>query len=498
MSFPHGRPKHRPACQVASSRAATSRTPALLLSLVLTTACAAAWSQSAPTASPADSPPSTSSKSSTPSTPDAATRAGAAPSLLGLRAMLQEARQLLQRQDPQAAYALLEPNTGAYSGSEDFNYLLGIAALDSGRPSQAVLALERVLATNPDHTLARAEIARAFLALRETAAARREFQTVARAELPPEVQDTISRYLEIIAQSDKTPAKRWSASLETSVGYDNNVNFGSSLDRWVLDDGQALTPLPSSRPQKSAFYEVNGQFQYTAPINGNTDWTIGSQLNQRNNPSQHNSDLGAVEVSSGLVRTQGPNRYSMSIQVQQLYLDDQSFRTAKGVLGQWQRDIDSRTQVGLYGQLFALSFADQSIRDTRRSVVGATVVRGLLDGGKTVLVGNLYGGREASRHDIGELSFDLFGVRAAASRNLSGKWRGSAGISYEHRAYDGPDGFFGITRRDNQLEIRLGAERSLSERLTLTPQIVYTHNSSSLAPSDFRRTQAVVAARYRF
>ena len=412
--------------------------------------------------------------------------------------MLQQARQLLQGRDAQAAYALLEPSTGSYSASEDFNYLLGIAALDSGRPSQAVLALERVLANNPDHTLARAEIARAFLALRETAAAKREFQTVARAELPPEVQDTISRYLEIIARGDKTPARRWSASLETAIGYDNNVNFGSSLDRWVLDDGQALTPLPSSRPQKSAFHEINGQFQYTAPINGNTDWTIGSQLSQRNNPSQHNSDLGAVEVSSGLARTQGPNRYSMSIQLQQLYLDDQSFRTAKGVLGQWQRDIDSRTQIGLYGQLFSLSFPDQAIRDARRTVFGATVVRGLDDSGKTVIVGNAYAGREGSRHDIGELSFDLFGVRAAASRNLSGNWRGSAGISYEHRGHDAPDGFFGITRRDRQLEIRLGAERSLTAHLTLTPQLVYTSNSSSLAPSDFRRTQAVISARYRF
>ena len=471
-----------------------NRTPALLLTLALTTAAGAAWGQSRDPSSPPSPIPSPAPAPMGPAAPASADT----PSLLGLRALLQEARQLMQRQDPQGAYALLEPRTGAYSGSEDFNYLLGIAALDSGRPSQAVLALERVLANNPDHTLARAEIGRAFLALRETAAARREFQTVARAELPPEVQDTISRYLQIIAQADKTPARRWSASLETQVGYDSNVNFGSNLDRWVLDDGQALTPLPSSRPQKSAFYEVNGQFQYTAPINGKTDWTIGSQLNQRNNPSQHNSDLGAVEVSSGLARTQGPNRYSMSVQLQQLYLDDDSFRTAKGLLGQWQRDIDSRMQVGAYGQLFSLGFPDQRIRDARRTVFGATVVRGLLDSGKTVIVGNVYAGREASRHDIGELSFDLYGLRAAASRNLTGNWRGSAGVSYEHRGHDAPDGFFGIARRDRQFEVRIGAERNLSAQLTITPQLVYTRNSSSLAPSDFRRTQAMISARYRF
>jgi tetratricopeptide (TPR) repeat protein len=472
---------------------------ALLLALALTAAGGAAWAQSAPR-SPLTRPPAGAAPAGGPTSPagrgDAPSEA--APSLLALRALLQDARQLLQRNDPGAAYLLLEPHTGAYAGAEDFNYLLGIAALDSGRPSQAVLALERVLANNPEHTLARAEIGRAFLALRETEAARREFQTVARAELPPEVRDTVSRYLEIIARAEGKPGKRWSAVLDAQVGYDSNVNFGSSLDRWVLDDGQALTPLASSRPQGSAFHEVSGQFQYSAPINGNTDWTIGTQLNQRINPSQHNSDLGSVEVSGGLARTQGPNRYSMSVQLQQLYLDRQSFRQAKGLLGQWQRDLDARTQAGAYVQLFALDFPDQPIRDARRSVAGATLVRGLEDSAKTVVVGNAYIGRESSRHDIGELSFGLRGLRAAVSRNLGADWRGSAGVSYERRSHDGPDGFFGITREDRQTEFRLGAERELTPTLTITPQIVFTRNASTLAPSDFRRTQAAVAVRYRF
>ena len=460
-----------------------TRAPILLLAIALT-AAGAAWGQSARPGADAAEPVA-----------DAATER---PSLLSLRSLLEEARGLMQRQDPQAAYALLEPHTESYSSAEDFNYLLGIAALDSGRPSQAVLALERVLAHNPEHTLARAEIGRAFLALKETAAARREFQTVARAELAPEVRDTVSRYLAIIAETDRTPAKRWSVVLEGQVGYDSNVNFGSSLDRWVLDDGLTLIPLASSRPQESAFHELGAHLRYTAPINGNTDLTIGSQLNQRTNPSQHNSDLGSVDVSAGLARTHGLNRYSMSIQLQQLYLDDDAFRQAKGLLGQWQRDVDSRTQVGLYGQFFALDFPDQPVRDARRTVLGATVVRGLDDGAKSVVVGNVYAGRESSRHDIGELAFDLYGLRAALSRNLTGNWRGSIGLSYEHRSHDAPDGFFGITREDRQLEARLGVERAFGPNLSITPQIVYTRNSSTLAPSDFRRTQALVAARYRF
>ena len=466
-------------------------------------ACAAS-AQSASPAGAAKPGPAAPAAIRPPGGAEASGTAGAAgpgtspPSLLALRALLQDARQWLQRKDPGSAYALLEPNTGIYSGSADFNFLLGISALDSGRPSQAVLALERVLAHDPDNTLARAEIGRAYLALRETAAAKREFEEVARAKLAPEVQDTVSRYLQIITQIEAAPARRWSAMVETQVGYDSNVNFGSSLDRWVLDDGQALTPLPSSRPQRSAFLDVSGQFQYTGPINGKTEWTVGSQLSQRINGSQHNSDLGSVEASGGLARTEGRDRYSLGIQLQQLYLDDRSFRQAAGLSAQWQRDVDSRTQVGLYGQLFNLKFPKQAVRDARRSVFGATGVRGVGDKKRTVLIGNAYAGRESSRHDIGELSFDLYGLRAVASRNLTGNWRASAGISHERRSHKDADAFFGVTRKDRQSEIRIGAERAFGTRLAIGPQLVFTRNSSTLAPTDFRRMQAVVAARYRF
>ena len=66
------------------------------------------------------------------------------------------------------------------AGNPDFDYLLGIAALDSGHGERAVFALERVLAVQPSNALARAEIARAYLFIGEKDTARREFENVKR------------------------------------------------------------------------------------------------------------------------------------------------------------------------------------------------------------------------------------------------------------------------------------------------------------------------------
>ena len=81
--------------------------------------------------------------------------------------ILDRAQRLIQQNNPQAAYQLLEPLESKRAGEVDFDYLFGIAALDSGHRERAVFALERVLAVNPNHAQARAEIARAYFEMGE-------------------------------------------------------------------------------------------------------------------------------------------------------------------------------------------------------------------------------------------------------------------------------------------------------------------------------------------
>src|SRR5688572_8051771 len=93
-------------------------------------------------------------------------------------AALDEARGLIQKRDAKRAYDLLSPLEAQRAGDPEFDYLLGLAALDSGQTTRAIFAFERVLAVNPNHPQARAEIARAYFVAGETDAAKREFETV--------------------------------------------------------------------------------------------------------------------------------------------------------------------------------------------------------------------------------------------------------------------------------------------------------------------------------
>lgn len=89
-----------------------------------------------------------------------------------------QAQSLFDQDKASEAYQLLEPVEAARSGDVAFDLLFGVVAIDAGKPTRGVFALEPVLAMEPNNARARAEIARAYLALGETKTARAEFETV--------------------------------------------------------------------------------------------------------------------------------------------------------------------------------------------------------------------------------------------------------------------------------------------------------------------------------
>ncbi|MDO4906144.1 MAG: tetratricopeptide repeat protein [Lautropia sp.] len=419
-------------------------------------------------------------------------------SFSALPALLNQARALLPY-DPQTAYELLEPHTWDYAGSRDFDYLLGLAALESKRPGEAVTALERVLMQYPDDIPARTDIVRAYLMLKEHQTAEQELrQLMDTPGLPDETQRSIQRYLDIIARRNDQQNRRWRLGVDLGTGHDDNVNVGSSQSVWLIDDGKALTPLPGSQPQGSPFLDLGGHFHYLYPLSEQLEWSTTLTANQRINSRQHPQDPGVLGLSSGLALTRGAHRLSSALNLQQMLLDQKRFRRASGLMLQWQYQRSRQTQIGAYAQHFLLDFNHQPIRDARRSVAGATLAHALEKPAGRVLIVNPYLGREHTRYDLPTLSFALAGLRLGYQHDLGNQWRGSLGLQWEERRHRGPDPLFGIRRHDRQLDLRLGAERPLGKHLSLSPQLSFSRNHSTLAPNDFRRTQLSVNLQYRY
>ncbi|MBW6493230.1 MAG: tRNA (N6-isopentenyl adenosine(37)-C2)-methylthiotransferase MiaB [Burkholderiaceae bacterium] len=415
-----------------------------------------------------------------------------------LARLLRDGRTLLTEGRSGAAYTLLKPSETGYAGSPEFDYLLGVAALDSGRPAEAVIVLERVLIQRPDHLPARAELARAYLRVNETEASRQTFEAVATRELPPEVRATIERYLDAIERiKDATRVKRV-ATLEAEIGYDGNVNLGTASGQWLLADGTAVLPLPVSEPAASTAVGLGGSLNWVIPTNGGWRVTVGGRFAVRAYPSARTLDQEQYELSGRIARRFSCHEVGMQLQAQTLRLDGTRLRDGTGVLAQWHCDTERAGRLGAYLQHYRFDFPDQSVRNADRTAMGFTLARQIEALPSATLIAGLNFGNERSRASYDNLSYDFWGLRAIMVIGLGSGWQATGALGWEARNFDGLEPEFGVTREDRQTEAQISAEKKLRNGLTIGPVLTYTRNHSTVGPNDFRRGQAVLRARYRF
>lgn len=111
---------------------------------------------------------------------------------------LQEAEGLIRKSEFSAAYQLLEPFEADRAGDVEYDYLLGVAAIESGNLTRGAFALERVLAIKPNHKDARAEMAKAHYLLGEKDAAKAEFNNVLAQNPDAQTKKSIEKLLTAI------------------------------------------------------------------------------------------------------------------------------------------------------------------------------------------------------------------------------------------------------------------------------------------------------------
>jgi tetratricopeptide (TPR) repeat protein len=413
-------------------------------------------------------------------------------------AVTDRAKALLQRQDAQGAYKLLLPLEPQRAGDPEYDYLLGIAALDAGDPERAIFALERVLAVQPENLQARAEIARAYMATGEREAAKREFEAVRARQVPADVRATIDRFLSAIAAAERTRVDMY---LEVAFGYDTNVNSATGISTLAIPGlgNLAFTLDPSLTELDDRFLNVAAGASFTRKLG--LAWSIvggvAGNLRQNQSEGQFNSDN--LDASLGVRHTRGLNAITLGAQGQSFSVDTDTYRTSSGVVAQWQHSFDERTQATLYGQHLALRYDTQPVRDADRSVVGFAFAKAFSGEHAPAMFFSVYGGEEKELDELfPHLGHELVGVRVGVQWRLGGPWSAFGLASYEQREYGGIEPLFLVTREDEQTDVSAGLSYLWRSGVTLRLQISHTENSSNVALNDFDRTVVSTAVRFNF
>lgn len=391
------------------------------------------------------------------------------------------------------AYRQLAPLQSQRAGDPDFDYALGTSALDSGRPGEAVYILQRVVALRPAFAGARMELARAYYALGDNEAARREFLELHAEDPPPDVAVVIADYLEAIDARAAAYRPQHRVTLEAAGGYDSNSNGAPDLQSFL-----GFTLDARNQAADSAYYGLGLGGTWAQPLRSRWKAVAEAQYRHRSYGDAPFVDSDALGVRGGFEWRPGATVVSLTPGVAWSYLGGAANHRVTAI------DLavahhDDPSQVGVTARISQLRFAEALVLDLQEvdsTLVGLTAMSRWPKGFQ--LASALTLGEDTPVAATSPFGRSLRGARVTASLDIGGNTTVLLSGALLQSDYDGR--FFGATRSDEQKSAALGlAWRPRRLRgWSVRAQLDWVDNQSDVALYRYERVDAGVTLRREF
>jgi tetratricopeptide (TPR) repeat protein len=174
---------------------------------------------------------------------DTAERAGGK-----IEKQLSKAQDLVKAGKFKEAYNLLQPLEFEQAGNVQYDYLLGVSAVNAGKPDRATIALERIVTTNPGYGDVRQWLGIAYYQSGDMERSKKEFNTILAQHPSAQVKATANQYLAAIKQQQD--AKEMAAKKAQQPYLLGNVELGYGHD-------SSVATVPEDYP--GAYYATTNQ-----------------------------------------------------------------------------------------------------------------------------------------------------------------------------------------------------------------------------------------------
>ncbi|MBL0140729.1 MAG: tetratricopeptide repeat protein [Betaproteobacteria bacterium] len=438
--------------------------------------------------------------------------AGVAGPALANPEALENARRLLNQNNPKQAYMELIKLESQLAGNVDYDYLLGVASLDSGKIDDAIIAFERVLAVNPNHAGAQMDLARAYFVAGSLDLAEASFTQLAASNPPSIALQTINRYLEAIKARKRQTAGGWSGWAELGIGYDDNItgvptDFGAAAQQSFGIVGIEATG--NSIKRKAAYGTAAAAAEYSHPLSGG--WSLFGAGEVKGRGYDGESDFNSLngEVRAGATLNDGATQWRAIGGYQ--HFDQQGAadtdpmitndrRTGYG-LGEWRYYLDPRRQVGLGLQYSQVRFPTNDIEDFNQILLSGSYLQSFETKGVPLLVLSAFVSDDKAINDFPDSttnkSKNLAGLRSYVQYALDPKVNlfNALGVVFRHDK----DAYARSTTveygKDRFGEFLLGLNWEFRKSCTMRAQWSYTRNTSNIDLYAFNRNEVSTAVR---
>jgi hypothetical protein len=407
-----------------------------------------------------------------------------------VREFLQRAESLLAIGDSQRAYQLLAPREAELSGQAYFDYLLGVAALDSGRTNEAILSLRRAASVAPQFSGARMELARAHFEAGERNLSRPLFVALLGENPPAGVRNVIEQYISAIDSAPAAAPSNFRPFAELMVGYDDNAN-GSTDDQQFL--GFILSP--ENLETDSSFFDAGAGFDLTVPKSAAFAWALGARAGYRKNPDASFVDTGIVNLSGGMNWRRGTVFGRANVDAYWAARDGESNESYSGFNFLLGRQLNDQWDLSFSLRGGALRYDDAiEILDVNRVLYTLGAAYRFQSRGRFSI--EAIGGSDDEQQSGAPYGNSKFGARLSFNTAIGASTYLLASVGSLTSDYDGL--FFGASRQDRQLTSILQFEfrNVFTDGLSIAPRVRYIDNDSDVALYDYDRTEIGLLIRW--
>lgn len=403
---------------------------------------------------------------------------------------------LLDAGKSEQAYELANQMLAESEGEPAFDLAYGAAAIDSGRISEGVFALERVLLIEPENHLAKLELARGYFFLKQYELAETLFAEVQTQNPPPLVQARINTYLDRIKQSQMAAATRINSFIELWAGYDSNINSGPDAQTNVVTLTSDALGRGDQYNQVRAGITVDHDYSSSGSLffSGSTD--------MRFYHTEDEQDYKSFNFSGGHRWNLDKQQYQLGATIQKYDLGYEDYRTLLGLNLGWNKQLSERSVLRTSLNLNDLTYDQTSYKDASQWTLSANYLyAGQSDWNPIWFAGLFIGDEDPDTAGVlanAEVDRKFYGGSLGVQLSPNSTLLLTPSLVYQASDYRGEDWIYNVKRKDDYTSFNLSAEWRVQKNWSVLMNYNYALAESNIELFEYDRQQVMLGLRYNF
>lgn len=386
-----------------------------------------------------------------------------------------------------------------YEGEPKFDYLYGLAALETGHFDYALLALKRAVINQPKQVRPHLELARTYLALDNQDSAILEFKIALELPMPAIVRSNVEQQLQALTLgTPDTSQSNWQSSASFALGHDNNVNLGVNNASINLPIFGGVTLDNASIKQDSSYSELGAQLDYNRIQTAERTWFVTTSFNHKQYPHAVAYSTNSLNLNAGQVFLDGKKRYQLGLNLQALNLREQNYSRSQTLEASinYQQDLASYWQGAIHWNNTNYHQANNKNQNNQTLQVNTQYQFNVNELGHQIGLSISHETPEKDKFKY--LNRDIVSIGYGISKTWNPKHTSSIGINVQRRVNQDVDLTYRAKRKDRRLTLQIAHQIQLDSKASFFTNAGYVNNASNLDLYDSEKAFIKTGLNYQF